>query len=54
MRSARPSDSRISVEPWFSDTARCGGVSITTSRPQFCTVIGKPAAAEPGSAGASG
>lgn len=40
IRSARPSDSRISVDPWLSETARCGGASIVTSRPQFWMVSG--------------
>ena len=52
MRSASPSDSRISVELWFRDTARCGGDSTTTSRPQFCTASGYPVS--PGSPAADG
>ncbi|CAM5495949.1 hypothetical protein SVIOM342S_01817 [Streptomyces violaceorubidus] len=40
MRSARPSASRISVVPWLRETARRGGASTRTSRPQSRTVRG--------------
>ncbi|WP_445444731.1 hypothetical protein [Clavibacter sp. km3a] len=40
MRSWRPSDSRISVESWSSDTTREGAWSTVTSCPQFDSVSG--------------
>lgn len=39
-RSARPSESRISVDPWSTGTARRGAASTVTVRPQFFRVTG--------------
>lgn len=39
-RSARPSESRISVDPWSRETAWCGAAPTVTVRPQFFSVTG--------------
>lgn len=40
IRSATPSESRISVEPWLSETMRCGSLLSVTVAPQFSMDIG--------------
>src|ERR1044072_4552748 len=53
-RSASPSESRISVDPWLSDTACRGGAVTRTFCPQLLSVRGYPGASSEGREDAAG
>ena len=46
IRSSAPSESKISVELWYSETIFCGGASTVISSPQFSIEMGEAAELE--------